>query len=692
MGNLFLPVVSKVLPYVNGLVIAVQRLFSWVGNLLGIDLSKITTSVGSSEFDFGDLIEDTDDLTGSLDDAADAAKKLKHGLQSFDSLNVITTSDSSSSSADITSGLTSGLLDSAFDNAFSEYQAAWDEAFANMENRANEFADKVEGYLQPVKEFFENLINGNWEEAGKILSDIICKIFDTLSEKIESINWKDIGQKIGEFLAGIEWIDVITSALKLKFNIWEAIAEVWFGAFDAAPIETSIITAIGLLKFTKLKDIVAPKIAKAVMSTKLVSEMTTAWASLGGLKGILTTDLATIAEAGTLTEVGMTIGVGIIGGIAAAFVGFEVGKEIGKWIFPEDSEYYDNFSWFGESGFFETITKDAETSWNALNEMASDQNNIFISTLTSTIFPINGIIGKIDDLKTKTKDLKEKFDGIGASISNWADETNQDFEKWSDNVGITFNTWVSDRAHDLGDFYTNGIDSTVAFVTDSLSKFEKFKTDVNNTLLTWKNNSLITIQTFKTNAVSKFADWYSAVSSWFTLGRWEELGRNIIDGLKNGIENKLSSLSDSVSNVSNLVKNGIKNALDIHSPSRVMFALGEFTMEGFQLGMENLYSNIENSLGNFGSDLQYEIAPTPQPVFTEYYSSPVFPAAEYSNYSYYNSQNNYDIAETNMLLRELLSAVKEGKVIQYNGKVIGKTVRDEDMNFYNRTGRGMFQH
>lgn len=43
IGNLFLPMVSKVLPYVNGLVIALQRLVTWLGNLMGIDLSKITS-------------------------------------------------------------------------------------------------------------------------------------------------------------------------------------------------------------------------------------------------------------------------------------------------------------------------------------------------------------------------------------------------------------------------------------------------------------------------------------------------------------------------------------------------------------------------------------------------------------------------------------------------------------------------
>ena len=44
IGNLFLPIIEKVLPYINGLVMAMQRLFAWVGGLLGINLSGINSA------------------------------------------------------------------------------------------------------------------------------------------------------------------------------------------------------------------------------------------------------------------------------------------------------------------------------------------------------------------------------------------------------------------------------------------------------------------------------------------------------------------------------------------------------------------------------------------------------------------------------------------------------------------------
>ena len=260
LGNLFLPALSKVLPYVNGLVIAGQRLLSWVGSLMGINLSKITSSIGSSEVDMSELLGETDDLTGSLDDASASAKKLKSNLQGFDELNVITTKDDSGILGG-GNGLSSGILDEAFDDAFSKYQKVWDEAFANMENRANEFADKFERYLQPVKEIITDFAIGDIFKAGQDTSKLATSIIKFFGRAIDDINWKFVGDKIGDFLEGINWTEVIKSGFELKFNIWKAIAEAWFSAFDAAPIETAVLTGLALCKFTGVGDVIWTKLA-----------------------------------------------------------------------------------------------------------------------------------------------------------------------------------------------------------------------------------------------------------------------------------------------------------------------------------------------------------------------------------------------------------------------------------------------
>lgn len=92
--------------------------------------------------------------------------------------------------------------------------------------------------------------NKDWNGLGEYLTDGIVGALDFLAEKLDGFDWAGLGKDVGEFLSGIDWIGIIKSALKLKINIWKAIAEVWFGAFSAAPIETTVITALALLSFS----------------------------------------------------------------------------------------------------------------------------------------------------------------------------------------------------------------------------------------------------------------------------------------------------------------------------------------------------------------------------------------------------------------------------------------------------------
>ena len=59
IGNLFLPIVEKVLPYINGLVMALQRLFAWIGSLLGIEFKSINSSMGGADNGMENFVSDT---------------------------------------------------------------------------------------------------------------------------------------------------------------------------------------------------------------------------------------------------------------------------------------------------------------------------------------------------------------------------------------------------------------------------------------------------------------------------------------------------------------------------------------------------------------------------------------------------------------------------------------------------------
>lgn len=230
IGNLLLPIVSKVLPYINALVIAIQRLFSWIGGLLGIKIGDFSSSVGSAATDFGDMEDAADGIADSTGDAAKNTKKMADNLQEFDTLNVINSQKDSGSGGSGSGGGAGGLLDDAFNDAFAEYQLAWDKAFANMENSAQELADKITRAFQRIWEAAEptrESLKRLWNEGLARLGDFTwTALKDFWSEFLVPVGKWTLGtglpmlvDNINAFLMKIDF-PAINDALR---NFWQAL-------------------------------------------------------------------------------------------------------------------------------------------------------------------------------------------------------------------------------------------------------------------------------------------------------------------------------------------------------------------------------------------------------------------------------------------------------------------------------------
>lgn len=73
------------------------------------------------------------------------------------------------------------------------------------------------------------------------------------------------------------------------------------------------------------------------------------------------------------------------------------------------------------------------------------------------------------------------------------------------------------------------------------------------------------------------------------------IGRNIIQGLINGVKGMAYSLINSVKGVVNGAVEGAKRLLGINSPSRVFMEIGEFTGEGFALGIDSMTKAVSKA-------------------------------------------------------------------------------------------------
>ena len=497
-GQLFIPILSKVMPVVNGVTIAIKRLLVNLASLMGVKIDF--ESFGQSGYK--DTSDGLEDISDGYQDVADSAKKATLSLMGFDEINKLQDDTSSSKSSSGGGGSTIDLTDDIA-KAAAEYEAAWNKAFANMENSAVAWADKIEKALEPVRKIFKDFAIGDFYAAGQDTSNLVAGIFNWFADAIDKVDWYGIGRKMGDYLAGIDWVEVLSSVGRA---IWEAIKaaiEIWQGLFQSAPVETTIMSVLGVMKFTGLGKKIGERISDA-LSWSAIKKGLKSFAGGGGLlKGLqtmLTTDLSVIMGAGTATEIGLTIGAGIVGGIGAAIIGFNIGNKLNEALTGEkiDMSMFDQLAYLIKApfedlpsfidGVIETITfghKDDIANW-----------------WTTSVAPWFtkekwGELG--DNVKTS---LSEKWN----SFSDWWSNTAV-VSWWNNNVAPWFekDTWV-----DAVDGMKLGIQ-------------EKW-----DSIVGWWNSLAIV------------SWWSNDVKPWFTKEKWESLA----DGIKKGIQGKWDDIVD----------------------------------------------------------------------------------------------------------------------------------------------------
>lgn len=278
IGNLFIPVLQAVLPVVNGILIAFQKLVVFIGSLFGIDYSKIMDGISGgysgADDSIGDLLDDTDSLgdsTGdvvdntdgigdSLDAANNKAKKLYRTLLGFDQinkLNGVTDDPSSNSGINTGNGIGAGSigggagidLSDAIAKALADYESIWEKALQNSQNKAQEYADKIcrvfenmwnmlkSGDYEGLGEYIAGGVNSvlekinsvfNWGKMGPTITKFVDGYTRTVNSLVDNIDWDLMGKTIGDginvltntlylYLTGIDWVS-LGSALATGVN------------------------------------------------------------------------------------------------------------------------------------------------------------------------------------------------------------------------------------------------------------------------------------------------------------------------------------------------------------------------------------------------------------------------------------------------------------------------------------------
>ena len=98
----------------------------------------------------------------------------------------------------------------------------------------------------------------------------------------------------------------------------------------------------------------------------------------------------------------------------------------------------------------------------------------------------------------------------------------------------------------------------------------------------------------------------------FTSYNWLKIGVNILEGIKDGMFNALSSVINAAKEAAEGIMNGIKDFFDIASPSKKMMWIGEMIDSGLAHGIEDNQDVISNAMDDINTDLstQLQISPS----------------------------------------------------------------------------------
>ncbi|MFB5067273.1 MAG: phage tail tape measure protein, partial [Candidatus Wallacebacter cryptica] len=225
------------------------------------------------------------------------------------------------------------------------------------------------------------------------------------------------------------------------------------------------------------------------------------------------------------------------------------------------------------------LTGDFKGMWEGIKQIFSGAVE-FIFNFVQLMF-----IGKIMAIfKNFAKAGFELLKGNWANILNGVKQFGTNILNlfkglWDSTIG-TFNAF---RSTGTGIF--NAIRSTLTSIVQGLvnavkSLFSGMSSAVNSTMSGLK---------------SSIQNIWDSIVSFFRGINLRDIGRNIIQGLINGITSMASEAMRAARNLADNVSSTIKNALKISSPSKVMEGYGKFISEGLAQGIDAAKYKVSDS-------------------------------------------------------------------------------------------------
>ena len=568
VGSLLYPALKSILPPLIAAVELVKELVTGIASLMGVkvefpDFSSASDAVGGVT----DAMDNTTKATGK------AAKAFKNYIMGFDELNVIQKNADSSGGSGSGSGAAGNLLgdvDLSSYDMFSKYN--------------EEFAKQIDGIKEKIR--------GMLPVIGAVTAALaLWKLTTFIADVVDAIKKIGIlkGMVAGGILIGIGFFlmfDGIKRAIEDKLN-----------AINFAEILVGAITFVGGA------SLLGAKIAEFIMTSFADSSVAQAIAAAGGKMGGA---LIGAAVAGVVAGVAMfvtgvydaiTNGLNILNGLlipaGSTMAGAAVGAIIGSLGGPIGTAAGALIGLL--IGALTDVGIAVYQNWDKIKSTVAKKWGDLKSWWAGTVIPaIESIPGKIGN--------------IVDSVVSW-------FSELPGRIGYALGYAVGTLiqwAKDLYDTVTREvpkiISNVISFFMEVPGKISSAIYGAYQSVSDWANGMIQKASEVIPEVIDSFVGFFESIPK-----RLKALGKDIVDGLYNGVKDAMHLVADKAGELADGFVKGFKDALGIHSPSKVFYAIGEFIDKGLANGISaakdlavKAIQSVSDAVKTVGSQLASE--------------------------------------------------------------------------------------
>lgn len=235
------------------------------------------------------------------------------------------------------------------------------------------------------------------------------------------------------------------------------------------------------------------------------------------------------------------------------------------------------------------------TAWNTVAGIGAGITTAFGTAVAFLTSPITLVIAAIGALIAIGYLLYKNWDEISAHLK----------QTWESIKATAINVW-----NGIKDFFSNLWNSIKEIATNVWNSIKTFFSGLWDSIKERAVNAWNSIKQAISDAWNNTVDWVKEKANGMLdffkelPGEMLSIGKNIIDGLLNGLKNAWGAVVGWISEKANWIKDKFKSILGIHSPSREFMKIGMYVDEGLVKGLEDGEVDVNTQITGMAEGLK----------------------------------------------------------------------------------------